>query len=576
MDMFTVTSSDQMKHAITTIKSEPFPDQLTVSNITFVGLEKRATDFNRDQYTENFIQACFNVLKINKAFVVGGSGNDFSLGIILKIVRVGAGNGIDKIYTGSRGIISRPAMSYSTVKYGCWGFLIHYIDSLFACHRSTDEQRVSIDLITPEGGPIDPDVIDEIFVETQNIEEYKVVNSIRALNLSRSSNMLFKVDASELVVSVIETISEYVKVIEGMFNLDRINSLLNGSSYSRPFRIIVDCNHGGIGPYARRIFEDELGAGKGSVINYEPSNDVRCFNTSTAGKTEVDVEMKSSTCDLGAALDSDGGRCMIYGRRGFLIPSGETLSVITSHYHAIPYFLKHKFNGVARSFFTPSCVDDVTKNGSLNFVEAPGSWRYFNEMMDSKKILLCESHNFEMGSHHVGVRDGIWTILAWLSLVIHFHKPVKDIMFTHWSIYGRNYVTTYEFHDLSVSKIVKVFSDMTNIMFKVENLGSSTRMACGENYKIVDADKFSYNYSSKRETQNEPALRVLVEPKGRIIFRPLLEEDKGVIQIIIEVLSKTDHNLPNKTAITENLFQLAMQIGKIAAGTGKNKPDFIF
>ncbi|KAF6204078.1 hypothetical protein GE061_002418 [Apolygus lucorum] len=571
MDMYTLASSDQLKHIISTVKSEPFPDQLTVTNITLVGLEKRADDFKREHYTENYIQACFNVLKINKFFVVGGSGNEYCLNLILKIVRVGAANGIEKIYTGNRGIISRPAMSYSTVKYGCWGFLIHYIDSLVACHRSSSEERVSIDLITPEGGPIDPDTLDEIFVETQNIEEYKTINSIDRLNLSRSSNMLFKVGASELVVSVIETISEYMKVIEGMFNFDRINSLLNGSCYSRPFRIIVDCNNGGIGPYAKRIFEEELGAGKGSVINYEPSNDVRNFNTSTS----ENFEMKCSTCDLGASLDSDGGRCMIYGRRGFLIPSGETLSVITSHYHAIPYFLKHKFNGVSRSFFTPACVDDVTRNGSLNIVESPGSWRYFNELMGSKKVLLCEGHNFEVGSHHVGLRDGIWTILAWLSLVIHFHKPVKDIMLTHWSIYGRNYVTTYEFHDLPISKIVKVFSEMINIVFKIENLGTSSRLTCGENFKVVFADKFSYNYASKREAQSYPALKVLVEPKGRIIFRPLLEEDQGVIQIIVEVL-RSDPNLPNETAVTENLFQLAMQIGKIAAGTGKNKPDFVF
>lgn len=80
---------------------------------------------------------------------------------------------------------------------------------------------------------------------------------------------------------------------------------------------------------------------------------------------DMDVQMRGSVADLGAYLDSDGSRCIVYGRRGFPVPSGMTAAVVTSHYHAIPFFLKHKLNGVARAYNTPSCVDNVAQEGNL-------------------------------------------------------------------------------------------------------------------------------------------------------------------------------------------------------------------
>ena len=78
-------ATDEVRHSVSTVKTEPIFDQLTVTNVALVGLEKLAADFDRKNYTENFVQACFNVLKINKTFLVGGLGNSFSLWTILKV-----------------------------------------------------------------------------------------------------------------------------------------------------------------------------------------------------------------------------------------------------------------------------------------------------------------------------------------------------------------------------------------------------------------------------------------------------------------------------------------------------------
>ena len=37
--------------------------------------------------------------------------------------------------------------------------------------------------------------------------------------------------------------------------------------------------------------------------------------------------------------------------------------------------------------------------------------------MDARLINLCGEESFGTGSNHIREKDGIWTILAWLSLI---------------------------------------------------------------------------------------------------------------------------------------------------------------
>lgn len=43
------------------------------------------------------------------------------------------------------------------------------------------------------------------------------------------------------------------------------------------------------------------------------------------------------------------------------------------------------------------------------------------------------------GSNHVREKDGIWAVLAWLSILAESRKSVEDMVMTHWKKYGRNY-----------------------------------------------------------------------------------------------------------------------------------------
>lgn len=62
-----------------------------------------------------------------------------------------------------------------------------------------------------------------------------------------------------------------------------------------------------------------------------------------------------------------------------------------------------------------------------------------------------------LGSDHIREKDGIWAVLAWLSILAFKNKDnlggdklvtVEDIVRQHWGTYGRHYYTRYDYEVL--------------------------------------------------------------------------------------------------------------------------------
>lgn len=45
------------------------------------------------------------------------------------------------------------------------------------------------------------------------------------------------------------------------------------------------------------------------------------------------------------------------------------------------------------------------------------------------------------GSDHIREKDGLWAVLAWLSILASRKQSVEDIMKDHWQKFGRNFFT---------------------------------------------------------------------------------------------------------------------------------------
>lgn len=63
-------------------------------------------------------------------------------------------------------------------------------------------------------------------------------------------------------------------------------------------------------------------------------------------------------------------------------------------------------------------------------------------------LLLNQSWNlfnilFRTGSDHIREKDGIWAVLAWLSILSSRKQTVEEILKDHWAQYGRNFFTRF-------------------------------------------------------------------------------------------------------------------------------------
>lgn len=87
------------------------------------------------------------------------------------------------------------------------------------------------------------------------------------------------------------------------------------------FTMRFDAMNAVTGPYAIRIFEEILGAAKGSVLNAVPKPDFGGLHPDpnlVYAKELVNIMYADDAPDFGAANDGDGDRNMILGKNSLL------------------------------------------------------------------------------------------------------------------------------------------------------------------------------------------------------------------------------------------------------------------
>src|SRR5690606_9877224 len=134
--------------------------------------------------------------------------------------------------------------------------------------------------------------------------------------------------SGDMIVEVIDPVADYAALMQTLFDFDAIRDL-----FASGFRMTFDAMHAVTGPYAHAIFEDMLGAPKGTVINGTPSptfgnghpdpNLVYC-------KEMHDLLMTPEGPDFGAASDGDGDRNLIIGKNRFVTPS-DSLAILAAN-----------------------------------------------------------------------------------------------------------------------------------------------------------------------------------------------------------------------------------------------------
>ena len=261
------------------------------------------------------------------------------------------------------------------------------------------------------------------------------------VNVSSLGVQTFKVCDKEFTVEVIDSVEDYSTLMKDIFDFNAIKAYLNSGSLN----ILIDAMNGVMGPYVKRVLVEELGAPSDSAIRCESLEDFGGHHPDPNLTYAADLVkmLEAGKHGFGAAFDGDGDRNMILGQNAFFVTPSDSLAVLADNLECIPYFKKGGIKGFARSMPTAGAVDLVAKKTNKEIFETPTGWKFFGNLMDAQRLSLCGEESFGTGSDHIREKDGLWAVLAWLSVLANTQKSVQQILVDHWNKYGRNFFTRY-------------------------------------------------------------------------------------------------------------------------------------
>ncbi len=540
---------------IKTVSSNPFQDQRPGTS----GLRKRVKVFQEKNYLENYIQAIFDSLSgvTGKTLVLGGDGRYFNEIAIQKIIKMALANGFGRIMVAKDGILSTPAASCVIRKYKAFGGII-----LSASHNPGGEEGdFGIKYNISNGGPAPESLTEAIYLRSKTISSYKIAD-ISDIDLSVLGELRF----GDLVVEVFDGINDYVDLMKTLFNFSDLRKL-----FASNFKMRYDAMNAVTGPYAHRIFEEELEAKEGTVINWKPLPDFGGKHPDpnlTYAKDLVDYMFSEDAVDFGAASDGDGDRNMILGNHFYVNPS-DSLAVICANYKAVKGY-SSGILGIARSMPTSQAANKVADFLGIDCYETPTGWKFFGNLMDGNKVTICGEESFGTGSNHVREKDGLWAILFWLNIIANAKKSVSEIVKDHWSKFGRNYYSRHDYENIDTDVANAL---MDHIREQFSSLGGKE---FGE-YIVSTADDFNYIDSIDGSETSKQGIRIIFTNGSRIIYRLSGTGTKGsTLRIYIEKYESEISKQSQDTQVAlSDLIKIADDIGEIIKRTGMEQPTVI-
>uniref|UniRef100_A0A6N2KRM8 phosphoglucomutase (alpha-D-glucose-1,6-bisphosphate-dependent) n=1 Tax=Salix viminalis TaxID=40686 RepID=A0A6N2KRM8_SALVM len=576
---------------VSRVETTPFGDQKPGTS----GLRKKVKVFKQPNYLHNFVQATFNALtppKVRGAtLVVSGDGRYFSKDAIQIIAKMAAGNGVRRVWVGQNGLLSTPAVSAAIrERVGLDGSKATGAFILTASHNpGGPNEDFGIKYNMENGGPAPEGITDKIYENTKTIKEYLTAD-LPDVDITAIGVTSFCGPEGYFDVEVFDPASDYVNLMKSIFDFESIRKLLS----SPKFTFCYDALHGVAGAYAKRIFVEELGAQESSLLNCVPKEDfggghpdpnltyakelVACMGL---GKSNSEVEPP----EFGAAADGDADRNMILGKRFFVTPSDSVAIIAANAVEAIPYF-SAGLKGVARSMPTSAALDVVAKNLNLKFFEVPTGWKFFGNLMDAGLCSVCGEESFGTGSDHIREKDGIWAVLAWLSILAYKNREnldggklvtVEDIVRNHWAAYGRHYYTRYDYENVDAGAAKELMACLVKLQSSLAEVNEIVSGIQSDVSKVVHADEFEYKDPVDGSISKHQGIRYLFEDGSRLIFRLSGTGSEGAtIRVYIEQYEKDPSKIgrDSQDALAP-LVAVALGLSKMQEFTGRSAPTVI-
>jgi len=550
----TASASAEPTHTIVQLDA-PFTDQKPGTS----GLRKSSQQFEQPHYLESFIEAVFRTLPgvQGGTLVLGGDGRYGNRRAIDVILRMGAAHGLSKVLVATGGILSTPAASNLIRQRQAIGGII-----LSASHNpGGPDGDFGVKVNGANGGPTPSSFTDAVFECTKTLDHYSIAEA-KPLNLEEPGTH----QIGAMQVEIVNGVDDFVALMQQLFDFEQISDLLKSD-----FPLAFDAMHAVTGPYAKRVFEDLLGAPAGSVRNGIPLEDFGKGHPDpnlTYAHDLAGLLLEGDGYRFGAACDGDGDRNMILGHRCFVNPS-DSLAVLTANATLAPGYAGG-LAGVARSMPTSAAVDVVAKDLGINCFETPTGWKFFGNLLDAGEITLCGEESFGTGSNHVREKDGLWAVLFWLQILAVRGCSVADIMNSHWQRYGRHYYSRHDYEAVPTEAAHGLYD-------RLEMMLPSLLGQTFAGQTISGADNFSYIDPVDQSVTQGQGLRILLDDGSRVVIRLSGTGTKGAtIRVYLEsyVPNTGDLNQDPQIALAK-LINAINDLAEIQQRTGMDQPTVI-
>ena len=541
--------------ATQTVSTTPFGDQKPGTS----GLRKRVPVFMQPNYVENFVQSVVDSLEgfKGKTLVIGGDGLYYNDVAIQAIIRIAAANGFGKAMVGQNGILSTPATSHIIRHYKAFGGFI-----LSASHNPGGPQGdFGIKYNIGNGGPAPEKITDAVFARSKVIDRY-LINDAPDIDLSTIGTQ----KSGDMTVEVIDPVTDYAALMQSLFDFPAIQAM-----FANGFTMRFDALHAVTGPYAHRIFEEILGAQKGTVLNGTPLPDFGGGHPDpnlVYSKDLYDLMMTDAAPDFAAASDGDGDRNLIIGKKRFVTPS-DSLALLAANAPLAPGYA-NGVAGIARSMPTSAAADRVAEKLGIEMHETPTGWKFFGNLLDAGRVTICGEESSGTGSNHVREKDGIWAVLLWLNILAQRQQGVDEIVRDHWAIYGRNYYTRHDYEEVDAAVANKLMDDLRARLPEIAN-------ATYDSLRVSYADDFTYHDPVDGSVSGKQGIRIGFADGSRIILRLSGTGTVGAtLRLYLERYEPAhgQHDLDTQSALSF-LISLADRIAGIRERTGRDAPSVI-
>jgi len=257
------------------------------------------------------------------------------------------------------------------------------------------------------------------------------------------------------------------------------------------------------------------------------------------------------------------------------------VAIIADWAQVIPYF-KNGVKGLARSMPTSGAIDLVAKAKGLEVFEVPTGWKFFGNLMDAGRLSICGEESFGTGSDHIREKDGLWAVVAWLSILAAAHdkgiRGIKGVLLDHYKKYGRTFFSRYDYEECESEGANQMMSHLTKTFAQPSFIGSDLKATSSStSFKVKEAADFSYTDPIDGSVSKNQGLYVRFVGGSRIVFRLSGTGSSGAtIRLYVEKYSKDESEYDGDTQEgLKPLIEVALSLSQLAQFTSREKPTVI-